>query len=102
MKLTLTRDQIDRIFEEAASQADYIINLHKAALAAHNIERWHFYYSPCPPTIIKVPDRKIGSIFYTLAQPFLAYSAPTLWQNKQKRTFSYIIGQNRTYSDIVL
>jgi len=37
MRLTLTRDQIDRIFEEATSQADYIINLHKAALAAHRI-----------------------------------------------------------------
>jgi len=37
LRMTLTQDQIDEIFASAKTQADYIINLHKAALAAHNI-----------------------------------------------------------------
>jgi len=38
LRMTLTQDQIDEIFDSAETQADYIIGLHKAALAAHNID----------------------------------------------------------------
>jgi len=38
VRMTLTRDQINAIFDSAETQADYIIALHKAALNAHNID----------------------------------------------------------------